>query len=125
MSDARTRPTTLAARRDLFEAAAAVVRAECGRDLTLAYVARRVHSSRRQLQRVFREVAGTGFRDYVARVRLERAAELARADPARPMTEIARAVGYTNPSSFSAAFRRHHGVPPSEVRRSVAGGGRA
>jgi AraC-like DNA-binding protein len=35
--------------------------------------------------------------------------------------EVADAVGYASPFSFSAAFRRHHGVTPSEVRRRAAG----
>ena len=92
------------------------MRDECARDLSLDHVARRIATSRRQLQRVFCDVADTTFRAYLTTVRLERAAELIREVRHRPLREIARAVGYTSPSSFSAAFRRHHGLPPSAVR---------
>ena len=118
MSDAKA-TSTRRARQALFDDAAAIVEAECGRDLSVEEVARRIATSRRQLQRVFAEIAGTTFSDYLARVRLERAADLLRTDP-RPLPQIAAAVGYRSPSSFSVAFRRHHGVPPSALRRRAA-----
>jgi AraC family transcriptional regulator of adaptative response / methylphosphotriester-DNA alkyltransferase methyltransferase len=107
--------STLAARRALFEDAVAIVRDEYPRDLTPNEVARRIATSRRQLQRVFAEVGQTTFRDYLTRVRLERAAELLDRDP-RPVPQIARAVGFRSPSGFSVAFRRHHGIPPGAIR---------
>jgi two-component system response regulator YesN len=119
VSAART-SITRQARRALFYDAVAVMRAECERELSVDDVARRIATSRRQLQRVFCEVAGTTFREYLAQVRLERAAELAREHPRRPLQDIARQVGYRSASSFSAAFRRHHGVPPSALRRNGA-----
>jgi AraC-like DNA-binding protein len=33
------------------------------------------------------------------------------------MTNIARAVGYSSPYAFAAAFRRHHGEPPGTWRQ--------
>jgi AraC-like DNA-binding protein len=33
------------------------------------------------------------------------------------MTNIARAVGYSSPYAFAAAFRRHHGEPPGSWRQ--------
>jgi AraC-like DNA-binding protein len=33
------------------------------------------------------------------------------------MTKIARAVGYSSPYAFAAAFRRHHGEPPGVWRQ--------
>ena len=106
---------TRAARRAIFEDATAVIRADHARDLGPDEVARRVATSRRQLQRVFAEVGGTSFAAYLTRIRLERAAELLRDDP-RPVPQIARAVGFRSPSGFSVAFRRHHGVPPGAIR---------
>ena len=107
-------------RRALFDDAVAIVHAEYSRDLTPDEVARRIATSRRQLQRVFAEVGRTSFSEYVTRVRLERAAELLRRDP-RPLPQIARAVGYRSPSGFSVAFRRHHGVPPGAIRGGACG----
>ncbi len=110
-----TAPLTRAVRRAIFEDAVAIVRREYARDLRPAEVARRVATSRRQLQRVFAEIGGTTFRDYLTRVRLARAAELLRAD-SRPVPQIARAVGFRSASAFSVAFRRHHGVSPGSIR---------
>jgi AraC-like DNA-binding protein len=37
------------------------------------------------------------------------------------IAEIARAVGYSDPFGFSAAFKRIRGVSPSEFRRTTRG----
>jgi AraC family transcriptional regulator, regulatory protein of adaptative response / methylphosphotriester-DNA alkyltransferase methyltransferase len=108
-------PPTRAARRAIFDDAVAILEREYARALSPGEVARRVATSRRQLQRVFAEIGGTTFSEYLTRVRLERAAELLRDDP-RPVPEIARAVGFRSASAFSVAFRRHHGVPPGAIR---------
>jgi AraC family transcriptional regulator, regulatory protein of adaptative response / methylphosphotriester-DNA alkyltransferase methyltransferase len=108
-------PPTRAARRAIFDDAVAILEREYARALAPGEVARRIATSRRQLQRVFAEIGGTTFSEYLTRVRLERAAELLRDDP-RPVPEIARAVGFRSASAFSVAFRRHHGVPPGAIR---------
>ena len=115
------RPGTIAQRTALFEDATRVVEVAYAEDLSLNDVARRIATSRRQLQRVFAEVGDTSFSEYVTRVRLERAADLLRRDP-RLLPQIARAVGYRSPSGFSVAFRRHHGVPPGAIRGRSRGG---
>ena len=113
-------PSTQVLRRAIFDDAVAILHAEYAQDLSPAEVARRVATSRRQLQRTFAEIGHTTFSEYLTRVRLERAAELLRRDP-RPLPQIARAVGFRSTSGFSVAFRRHHGVPPGAIRgRSTA-----
>ena len=102
-------------RRSLFEDAVQVVESDYGSDLVLDEVARRVASSRRQLQRVFGEIGGVTFREHLAAVRMDRAAELLHAD-SLPVREVARRVGYRQPAQFAKAFRRRHGVGPSEYR---------
>lgn len=110
------RQTTLSRRRELFDEALAVIEEEyADESLSLASVAHAVATSRRQLQRVFGE-RGTSFRAELQQVRMTRAAALL-ADQATPVSAIARAVGYRQPAQFSKAFRRHHGRPPSEMRR--------
>jgi AraC family transcriptional regulator, regulatory protein of adaptative response / methylphosphotriester-DNA alkyltransferase methyltransferase len=111
------RPATVERRRELFEDAAAIVRAEYPRDLSLDDVARRVAASRRQLQRAFAEAGETTFRTYVQKVRMAAAAHLLRQNGA-PVHRVALAVGYRQPAQFAKAFRRHHGAPPSAFRHS-------
>ena len=113
------RPATAQRRRDLFFEASAIIDAEYDLRVALDDVARRVATSRRQLQRAFAEAGETSFRTYLQRVRMERAAELLRAGGA-PVNRIANAVGYRQPAQFAKAFRRHHGSPPSSFRSTAA-----
>ena len=109
------RPTTIRLRTSLFEEATAIVDDEYGSDLSLDEIARRVASSRRQLQRAYAEIGDTTFRDHLTRVRMEKAAELL---SARGLTvrEVAHRVGYRQPAQFAKAFRRQLGVAPSDYR---------
>src|SRR3954463_79041 len=52
------RPATIRHRTSLFEDATAIVEAEYAADLSLDDIARRVASSRRQLQRAYAEIGG-------------------------------------------------------------------
>jgi transcriptional regulator GlxA family with amidase domain len=112
------RDSTRERRRELFEEAAEIVRREYREDLGLDDIARRLASSRRQLQRSFAEAGETTFRSYMQRVRMARAAELLR-DRGLPVNRVATAVGYRQPAQFAKAFRRHHGHPPSAFRQAT------
>ena len=109
------RPATVALRTSLYDDAVAIVEREYGRELGLDEIARRVASSRRQLQRAYAEVGDTTFREHLTAVRMERAAELLR-HPTLTVREVARRVGYRQPAQFAKAFRRHHGAAPSDFR---------
>jgi AraC family transcriptional regulator, regulatory protein of adaptative response / methylphosphotriester-DNA alkyltransferase methyltransferase len=110
------RPATIRHRTSLFEDAVAIVEREYASDLALDDIARRVASSRRQLQRAYAEVGNTTFRDHLTRVRMQRAAEML-ATRSMTVREVAHRVGYRQPAQFAKAFRRHHGVSPSSYRQ--------
>jgi len=109
------RPATVRLRTSLFEDAVDIVQTEYAGDLALDDIARRVASSRRQLQRAYAEIGNTTFREHLTGVRMDRAAELLRT---RGLTvrEVAQRVGYRQPAQFAKAFRRHRGLAPSEFR---------
>jgi AraC-like DNA-binding protein len=109
------RTATIQLRTSLYDDATAIVAQEYGADLALDDIARRVASSRRQLQRAYKEIGGTTFREHLTAVRMERAAELL---TVRSVTvrDVARRVGYRQPAQFAKAFRRHHGMSPSAYR---------
>ena len=111
------RDSTRERRLELFEEAAEIVNREYRDDLGLEEIARRLASSRRQLQRAFAEAGETTFRAYLQRVRMRRAADLL-LDGGLPVNRVASAVGYRQPAQFAKAFRRHHGHPPSAFRRA-------
>lgn len=115
------RRTTIESRRALFEEATAIVALEYPDRLELEVIARRLATSPRQLQRAFAEAGHTSFRTYLCAARIERAEELLREGSLR-VWEVAEAVGYSQPAQFAKAFRRHHGRPPSTLRRPPRSG---
>jgi transcriptional regulator GlxA family with amidase domain len=115
------RPSTIHHRTAIFEDAIAIVREEYAADLSLDDIARRVASSRRQLQRAYSEIGQTTFREHLTRVRMDAAAALLD-DRGLTVREVARRVGYRQPAQFAKAFRRHIGAAPSDYR--LRGGGR-
>jgi transcriptional regulator GlxA family with amidase domain len=118
-----TRPSTQRHREALLRDALAIMHSEFAEPLELDDVARRIATSRRHLQRVFSELHGASFRTALTHIRLDRAAErLAAPDPVR-VRDVARSVGYLEPAQFAKAFRRRHGVVPSEFRARATGNG--
>src|SRR5436190_3899850 len=113
------RPNTVRHRTSLFQDAVEIVEAEYASDLSLDDIARRVASSRRQLQRAYAEIGRTTFREHLTRVRMERAAELL-ARRGLTVREVARRVGYRQPAQFAKAFRRHQGLAPFAFRSDGA-----
>jgi AraC family transcriptional regulator, regulatory protein of adaptative response / methylphosphotriester-DNA alkyltransferase methyltransferase len=111
----RQRPATITLRRSLYEEATRIVADEYAADLELDEIARRVASSRRQIQRVFAEIGHTTFREHLAQVRMDRAAELLASDGVT-VREVAARVGYRQPAQFAKAFRRHVGQAPAAYR---------
>ncbi len=109
------RPATIRHRTSLFEDAVAIVEEEYASELSLDDIARRVASSRRQLQRAYAEIGRTTFRDHLTRIRMRRAADMLNG---RGLTvrEVAHRVGYRQPAQFAKAFRRYQGVAPSAFR---------
>ncbi len=67
--------------------------------------------------RAFRLASGQSPGQFVQQRRLARAADLLRSTR-RPLSEIARSIGFSTPSHFAAAFRRHHGITPRDYRDS-------
>jgi AraC family transcriptional regulator, regulatory protein of adaptative response / methylphosphotriester-DNA alkyltransferase methyltransferase len=116
------RPSTIRLRASLLEEANEIVARDYASDLSLDDIARRVASSRRQLQRAYAEIGKTTFRDHLTRVRMDRAAELL-ATRMFTVREVAHRVGYRQPAQFAKAFRRHRGVAPSDFRAGGASAG--
>ena len=112
------RSSTIRLRTTLLHEANDILEEEYGSDLSLDDVARRLASSRRQLQRAYAEFGGSGFRAHLTEVRMRKAAELL-AGGRLSVREVAHRVGYRQPAQFAKAFRRHHGVAPSDFRLTV------
>lgn len=89
--------------------------------LTLADVARRLHTSPRTLSRALNEGLGQSFNEFINRMRVEAAAAELR-DPRRDgdVLRIAFDAGFSSKASFNRAFKAYTGLTPSEARRQGA-----
>jgi transcriptional regulator GlxA family with amidase domain len=114
------RPATQEARLAIFAEAVEILAKESSRPIRIDEVARRVATSPRQLQRVFAETAGLGFRSYLRRLRMSKAADFLTTTNV-PVNVVARRVGYSDASQFSKAFKRTYGVSPSQSRAMARG----
>jgi AraC-like DNA-binding protein len=115
------RTSTYQARLAIFDEEAEIVAREYAARITMADVARRVSVSHRQLQRVFAEHAGMGFRSYLTELRMSKAAELLAASELA-VKDVAERVGYRDASQFTKAFKRSHGRSPTQWRASAKAG---
>ena len=87
--------------------------ADCSRE----QVARIANLSQRTLQRRLAE-AGTSFQALRDRVRADIALKYLRQSSLQA-AQIAEILGYSEPAAFTRAFRRQHGLTPSEARRQA------
>ncbi|MEI3315025.1 MAG: AraC family transcriptional regulator [Eggerthellaceae bacterium] len=82
-------------------------------------VARIAACSAYQLKRMFPYLAGITLSEYVRRRAMTRAAQDLLATDEK-VIDIALRYGYESPTAFSKAFRRVHGMSPSDVRQPGA-----
>ena len=71
-------------------------------------------------KRRFHNIYGTSPGRWLSKVRLEHARTMIR-NSDLPVSDICRAVGYEDVSSFIRAFRHHFGITPSALRRGGRG----
>lgn len=96
------------------------LREHVGNTIYIEDVARAAGVTRRVLEIRFRKALGTSVYAEAQRMHCEHAIELM-AEPSLTLGEIAYASGFESPSVFSSAFRRLHGMPPSQYRATVMG----
>ena len=109
------RRSTVAAHRELAEAAKAELAADLGAAVALDDLATLLHTSPFHLARVFRVQTGFTLARYRQALRLRAALERLPANDG-DLTALALDLGFSSHSHFTAAFRREFGAPPSALR---------
>lgn len=83
--------------------------------LDMEEIARTAYVSSFHFQRMFHFLTGMSVAEYVRKRKLTLAAQELAASNARVL-DVALKYGYDSPESFAKAFRRIHGITPSEAR---------
>jgi AraC family transcriptional regulator len=97
---------------------AAYIEEHLAQPIPLVALAKLVHLSSYYFCRAFRQSFGVPPHRYHLNRRIERAKVLL-SDPIQSVTDIALALGFSETSSFSTAFRRGTGATPTEYRRAL------
>ncbi|MDY3928477.1 MAG: helix-turn-helix domain-containing protein [Clostridia bacterium] len=85
-------------------------------DLTINTVASIVHYTPAYASKVFKEVTGENFSDYVRKKRMDKARQML-CETELDLNRISLSVGYENVRSFLRAFKSCEGMTPSEYRK--------
>jgi AraC family transcriptional regulator, transcriptional activator of the genes for pyochelin and ferripyochelin receptors len=114
-SECRPFPTLPAIDIDRIHQAKEILLQQLDHPPSLFTLARQVGLNDCTLKRGFKQVFGTTVFGYLHQHRMEKARSLLLANQ-HSITAIAQAVGYTNLSAFSAAFRKKYGVSPRAMQ---------
>lgn len=104
----------------LFNRMREYIRLHCHEKLTLADLADAFGYSEDYLSRLFHANAKGSFREYIHRLRLQRAKKELLSG-VKPVQEIAAECGYSNAKFFSTVFLKYEGVTPSAYRNLYGG----
>ena len=96
------------------------VGADLARPWTIEMMTALANVSGEHLRRLCRRYLGHSPMNHVTALRMRQALALL-ASESYTIETVAQQVGYDSPFAFSAAFKRHQGVSPSEYRRQTHG----
>jgi AraC family transcriptional regulator len=114
----KARQATRAAHREIVDQTKELLASRFRERLTMGEIAAAIGVSRFHLSRVFRASTGFSLHGYRNQLRLRAALERL-VDPKVGLPTLARELGYSSHSHFTAAFRETFGVAPSELRGRI------
>jgi AraC-like DNA-binding protein/mannose-6-phosphate isomerase-like protein (cupin superfamily) len=89
------------------------------REITLGNLAETFYISPNYLSAVFNEKNGMSLKDYVNRLRVEKAKQLLKETDLK-ISEISRKLGYSQMSYFGSIFRKLEGCTPKDFRAEIS-----
>lgn len=89
-------------------------------EITLGKVSEMVHLSESHFSTLFSKAVGETFKEFVTKVRIEKAMESMKKEPYLKIYEIAERTGYASTEHFSRVFKKVTGVSPNQFMRSVS-----
>ena len=100
---------------NIVEQAKAYIQENYKKDLSLEFVSRKVDVSSYYFSKLFKDVSGMNFIEYVTKVRISAAKKLLQ-DKTISIKEVCASCGYSDPNYFSRIFKKYEGITPSEFR---------
>lgn len=85
-------------------------------DLDQQLICQELGVSRALLYNRMKSITGSGAKEYITRIRLEKAKSLIEAT-SLPIVEISEKTGFASQSYFSTAFKAHTGLTPSQYKK--------
>ncbi|MOA60596.1 HTH-type transcriptional activator Btr [compost metagenome] len=79
-----------------------------------------MHLSESHFSTLFSKAVGETFKEFVTKVRMEKAMESMKKEPYLKIYEIAERTGYASTEHFSRVFKKAIGVSPNQFIRSVS-----
>ena len=86
-----------------------------GGDLRITTVCEKFNLNQFTLQHIFKEQQKETYREYVERIRMEKALQLLK--EGKWVKEVFPATGYRNWSTFSRAFKKRYKYPPAFFKK--------
>lgn len=85
--------------------------------ITLEQCAEMAYMSISHFSRQFRLVTGLNFKEYLNRIRIEKACEILKKETVRNKTLLAQEVGFSSGSYFTYVFRSYTGLSPTQYQK--------
>ncbi len=102
--------------REIIEKAISLMKQNYNQDIRLEDIAMKCFISKNYFSKLFKEVTGIKFSDYVQKVRIDEACSLIRNTNTK-LTEIALQTGYSDMKFFYQVFKKYTGMTPGEYRK--------
>lgn len=87
-------------------------------DIDMENTAKKFNISSSYFSRIFKDVLGYNFSDYINMIRIKKSKELLK-EGILTIKEICYEVGYSDPNYFSKVFKKYEGVTPSEYKQKL------
>ncbi|MFI3177517.1 MAG: helix-turn-helix domain-containing protein [Eubacteriales bacterium] len=103
---------------DIIGKAKEYIQVHYSKDISLESISRKMDISPYYFSKLFKEVSGENFIEYVTQIRMDKAKELLSEGNAT-MKEICIEIGYGDPNYFSRIFKKNVGKTPTEYREGI------
>lgn len=116
VSEGRWGDQSISKKGDLAARAKALILEDLSTYQAVAALARKIGSSKVELQDAFKKTYGIGVGEFSRQIKMDRACELLE-QTNETLQSIALSVGYNDPGNFASAFKKYFSLTPGTFRR--------